>query len=861
MKMFLLFTILISANSTKKEEFTLRDRYLYIEHLLKEGKYEDALNVLKGDIGKFSNSPYRLESKFLLGELLYNAGYKDRFVKESKKLLKDVNGTYLEPELYYNLSVYLLVNGFTDKALKYIEKLEKFPDYKNSSRDYFLRGLLQYIKGNYLESIKFFKHTSLPWGKLFEGRAYAFTGRPKEAIYLYRSMLDSFQNTQLEGAIKYGIVEALFIYEDYQGVITKGEEFLNDFPGHSLFDYVKYLVGVSYYKLGKYDEAIKNLLPLAQKSSFEYASLSAYFVGNAKMREEKFKDAIKYFEKARTQVLTHDLQVLSFFRIAECYYLSRDTQNLKLAVLQLKSMLPGGILGGMGPYFAGAVYFETNRYALSELEFKDIVENNTVSSLRLPAIAFYFASLLKEKKPDKLVTVSTIFTTELSKSNDIWAGWANLLRAEALYMTGRYEEAEKVYLSIIAKYKGRSRLLIGNAKSSLGWTYIAEERYDNAEEVLKEVSNVYADTLFTIQSHMGLAVVYFNKGDYKSAFREFSAISNTFPNLNWLTPYALYYKGLTLYAMKMYGDAVETWENLLRRFGSSPIAEEAAYKLAETYSKAAKYIKSNTYIDWLIKSFPDGKRAPRAQLLKAQNFFNMKEFAKAIEEYHKFLTLYPDDELKSAAQTGMSQAFYYESQEDTNALEKFEKAFPTSEYAAEAIYDLGVRYYEEKKYKKAADYFMRVAMDYPKSEKAPKSLIYAGQLFAMVKDWDNASSAYKKYIDFFPDGEHVQDAYFGLGVALLQNKRYKSAARVFKELLEKYPNTKNKEKALKDLGIALYSSGDVYGAVDALKKAAKMYEDEGKNDEALAIYQYIYEIAPDADIKKFAESKIKEVKQ
>ena len=859
MIVLVLSLMLFGKGGISQDTTSLRDRFLYVEHLLDAGKYEEALSVFKKSMHVFSGTPYEVEAKFLYSELYYNAGKSDEFLKLAKKLEKKVKGTYLEPELYYNLAVYYLVNGFTDKAFEYISRLENFADYKNSSRDYFLRGLLQYTKGNYLESIKFFEKTTVPWGKLFEGRAYAFTGNPKEAIYLYRAMLDSFQNTRLEGAIKYGIVEALFIYSDYQGVVLKGEEFLRDFPDHPLFDYVKYLVGVSYYKLGKYEESIKQLLPLAQKVSFEYAPLSAYFVGNAKMRERKFEDAIKYFQRARSQVLNSDLQVLSFFRIAQCYYLAGDTTNLKLAVIQLKTLLPGGILGGMGPYFAGSVDFEKKLYSLSEKEFKDLVENNFVTALRYPAITYYFASLLREGYADKLATISAVFADELNKSNDLWAGWANLLRAEALYRTGRYEEAEKVYLSIISKYKGRN--LIGNAKVSLGWTYIAEGRYNNAESILKEVAEIYTDTLFVIQAHMGLGVVYFNNGDYKNAYREFAAISNTFTNMDWITPYALYYKGFALYAMKAYGDAVSVWENLIRRFGASPICEEAAYRLADTYSKAGEYEKSNIYIDWLLKSFPNGKRAPRAQLLKAQNYFNMKSFEKAIEEYQKFLKLYPDDELRSAAQTGMSQAFYYQSQNDPDALKKFTKKFPTSEYAAQAIYDQGVKFYEEKKYRKAANYFMTLAIDYPKSEKAPKSLIYAGQLFAMIKDWDNSASAYKKYIDFFKEGEHIEDAYFGYGVALLQKGEYRKAAQVFKELLDKYPDTKYAEKAYKNLGIALYSSNDAYGAVDALKKAATLYASKGEKDEALAIYKYIYEIAPDAEIKRFAESKIKEAQQ
>ncbi len=852
MKLLIIFLFLAPKVS-------MRDSEKFVEQLIKSQKYSEALNRMQKDLSEYTETAYFNEAIFRRNELLFDAGRKKEFIKNSEKLLKKVRGTYLEPELYYEMALFYLTGGFLKEADAYIEKLEQFPDYKNSSRMFFLRGLKQYRETNYKESIKLFEKSKVPNAGLFEGRALSLTGKARKAIEIYRNLLADYSSTPLEGAIKYGIIEALFVYGDYQGVVLKGMEFLQMFPDHPLFDYVRYMVGVAQYKVRNYDESIKYFLPLAGKMQFEFAPFASYFVGSAKMREGKYTDAVKYFQQARGNATFYDLSVLSFLRIAECYLKMGDTTNLTIATQQLKAMLPGGILGGVGPYFSGAVYYTTLKYKVATSEFLDLIQNNYVSVFRFPAIAFYFSSLIEQRKYEKLCTISNLFEKELSDTTDTWAGWALLCEAEGLYRTERIEKAEKIYLALKQKY--RSRQIAGQVESGLGWCYIENKRYDAAKKMFDEVAEIYSDTVLIIQSHMGLGVVDFNQGDYKSAFKEFSAIANTFPNLVWLTPYALYYKGLSLYAMKDYGDAVKVWEQVVNGFGNSDIAQEASYRLADTYSKAGEYEKSDTYSKLLINSFPGSKRTPRAQMLIAQNAFNEHRYEKAIEEYNNFLMHYPDDELAPAAQQGMSQAFYYLSQNDTAALQKFVQKFPTSEYAAQAVYDRAVKFYNAKDYKDAANYFMTLAIDYPKSEKADEALLYAGQLYMSLKSYNNAISAYKKYIDFYPSGKKIEQAYFNIGVAYLETKNYTGAIFAFKTLIANYPTSQQLAKSYKNLGIAYVETNSPYDAVNALKKAASLYEQSGSSAEALDIYKYIYSIAPNADIKKFAENKIKEEQQ
>ena len=208
----------------------------------------------------------------------------------------------------------------------------------------------------------------------------------------------------------------------------------------------------------------------------------------------------------------------------------------------------------------------------------------------------------------------------------------------------------------------------------------------------------------------------------------------------------------------------------------------------------------------------------------------------------------------------MAQAYYFYSRENPDALDDFIKLFPSSELAAQALYELGVKAYENKNLENAAQIFMKLALTFPRSEKAPKALLYSGQLYLTLSKWQEASSAFKKFLDFYPDEEGKDRALFGLGTAYIKLKKYKDAISALKTVVDSFPGSEYKLKAMKNMGIAYAESGDLFRASDILFQTANEYEREGNGEEAITLYQYVHDIAPDISIRMRAEEKLKNLK-
>ncbi len=831
-------------------------KFYRAEEIFKRGRYQEAIGVYEELLDKKILRGFENELRLRIAECKLNLGDWNAFGKELRKLEKKVKGTYLEPEVYIYEALYHSLNGDLEKANSFLEKTEGFRDYKNSSRTLFLRGIIAYKRRNYREAIKFFEKTDYPFAMLYEARAFALLREPDQSIYVYRRLLSNPENSIDEGIIRFGIVEALFIYGDYSATQIEAEGFLKDFPSHILADYVKYMDGIAKYKEENYDNAIKILLPLTQRDYFEFKDLASYFTGSAKLKTGDIDGAIEYLQKARTGSSV-ELDEICFLKLAQAYLLKGDISNLEVISSQFASLFEGGKYGGIGYYIKGATNLLQEEREDAIESFLYIVDNYPSSIFRFPAAAYLIYTYLSSGKPEKAISFSNTIVEDLTSSSNIWAGWALLARAEALYRRGKISEAENIYLHIKQNFK--DRLLLGHAKCGLGWCFLSEERYNEAYNALHEVANLYSDTTLLIQSHYGLGIVYFNSGDYKEAFKEFAALAKTFHGHS-IEPWALLYKGLSLYALKAYGDAVKTWEYVVSNFGNTEAAEEAAYRAADTYNKAAEYDKSIALLNWLLDHFPSGKRAARAQLLLAQNYFNKKEYDTAIQEYAKFLVTFPESELKDAVKEGMAQAYYFYSRENPDALDDFIKLFPSSELAAQALYELGVKAYENKNLENAAQIFMKLALTFPKSEKAPKALLYSGQLYLTLSKWQEASSAFKKFLDFYPDGEGKDRALFGLGTAYIKLKKYKDAISALKTVVDSFPGSEYKLKAMKNMGIAYAESGDLFRASDILFQTANEYEREGNGEEAITLYQYVHDIAPDISIRMRAEEKLKKLK-
>jgi TolA-binding protein len=832
--------------------------YREAESLLSKGLYGDARKAYEELIRNYRDSGYLSEFRFKIAETYIMEGKPQRAIHILRKLLEDEQGKYMEPEILVALGYcYLQVNNL--KGVRFVlENLARFPVYEGDERVLLLKGALFYRNRTYEDAERILGSVFLPEGYLLQARTEARLGNLPDAIVASRTGYEKASSFILKGFLSFLESEALFLYGDYKGAILRAKRFVKEYGEHPLALYGQFILGVSHFKLGQDGEALDILSSLVDKPDFILSPEVSYYCGLSALSLGKYEDALKYFQKVRTYSAGRPLSIFAAFQMARAYHRMGKRNEVFLMASQFESFPISKVWEGIGNYLAGILYLDIGQLEDAEDKLLQVVEKYPYSRFKEPALALVLYACNLENDWDRTVALGHVFLEDISGSNSFWAGLFKLNLAEALYYTGNVTDAERLYAEIFQSYK--LRRLLGSAEMGLAWTYLAEGREDEASSLFEALAGVASDdTTFLLQTHLGLGISEFNRGNFENALREFHSLELSFPELTEYLPDILYWKGLTLYAMKYYGDAVKVWEGVMSYYPESKRSQDAAFRTGETYYRAGEYDKAIATLNWLLEHHPDSPWIPRAYFLIGMCHYSQKNYAEALSTFETFVERFQDDPLIPEVKKRIEYTLYAMSVSSPEYIETFEKRFPRSPLAAEAMFYRAAKLYEDKKLEEAAEVFFKMALGHPDHEKAPEALIYAGQIYSSLGRWSDAALAYKKMVDFFPNHKDRAKALLGLGTAYYNLEMYNEAKDAFKTVVESYPESEVFKAALKNLGLTYLKLERMDGASQALRRAALLFEEEGEKEEALRLYRYLLQIAPDPETRRFAEEKVKRI--
>ncbi len=177
-----------------------------------------------------------------------------------------------------------------------------------------------------------------------------------------------------------------------------------------------------------------------------------------------------------------------------------------------------------------------------------------------------------------------------------------------------------------------------------------------------------------------------------------------------------------------------------------------------------------------------------AQFNLAESYFNDKQYILAISEYERFISYYPQDELREPIEYKLAVCYYKQSpryrldQTSTKRaiqlFQLFNTKYPDSEYVIESaaridelrnklarkIFAAGEFYLRTDRYLSASIYFDQVIDQYPESKWAEESLIQQISTFIIYADnsipekqeerYKSAIESYEKFIQLFPQSKN-----------------------------------------------------------------------------------------------------------
>lgn len=176
------------------------------------------------------------------------------------------------------------------------------------------------------------------------------------------------------------------------------------------------------------------------------------------------------------------------------------------------------------------------------------------------------------------------------------------------------------------------------------------------------------------------------------------------------------------------------------------------------------------------------KYAPLAQLKIAESYVRDEDYDTGVEEYKKFLEIYPDHKNASFAQYQIAMAYFVQIESPERGygaaakalgeFEKLKKMFPRNPYRemielriekcrnTMADYEFLVAefYFKKGSYIAAVGRFQQLLTKFPDYKKEPIVLYRVASCFRRLKNKDKALEYYNRLIEKYPSDNVIKDA-------------------------------------------------------------------------------------------------------
>ena len=620
----------------------------------------------------------------------------------------------------------------------------------------------------------------------------------------------------------------------YEKAIGKYAEFLKNFPNHPKSVNAQYGLGLSYFQLKKYQEAVLNLSRVAVDKKCPDVPRVKYFMGKSLLLTGKYGEAekalsegLRALPKASTgseiKILALELE-----RSLSTARRGRQVNELELLVRQKKwelALKASVALKGK----AGAQSLRVSLYgALARYELKQFKELlPLLAELKKDAKGtpyeqeslYLLAEVLRELKrlPDSLVEYEAVaklpgaFKAEaLLRAGLIYYQQDNFEKAISLLSVtckdysgkigvAQYEQAQ-VYLGISyyqAKINRSARDFLSKvwvlkehkyrpeAGYYLAWLNLNEKNLEASVEIFSELSDGYPKHQLAADARLQQGMLLVNLGRFDDAQKALEKFITEHREDNRVDQ-VNYQLGLILMDQKLWHPASVKFSKVPKE---SVWRDEALYQLAWCEKRTARKPLAISYYKELLADYKDSPLINPATLELAELEFEGKEFDEAIDRLTKFIESNPEVSLKARAQYRLGWSFYEKKQYD-KAAELFELALPAvpKDLTAVTTWQAGESRLRNKEFTRASVHYQAVT----KAEKSAdtnldrlqeQAWLRLGYSQAQEKKWADSGKTYSKFVETYPEHAEVRAAMKEMGVAHRHLQQYDEALRSFEKVV------------------------------------------------------------------------------
>ncbi len=460
---------------------------------------------------------------------------------------------------------------------------------------------------------------------------------------------DTKENTEFKLAIN------LYNEGFYDLAIAQLKKFIDTYPNNPLTPEAQFYLGMSYFKLRKFEDAQTILQDFAlSKHSHPKAIEALWKSAECFVEMKKYKEAGSAFERIKLFYPQSQFATKALIESARYFELAEDIQNTKKVLLALIQEYPTD------------EYLYTAKFKLAEIFAK---EGNLERAL------LEYKKISNETEDRNLKFEAKLNIAKINSSLD------------------KSEEAEIILKDIIAQSQ-INPMIIASAYLELGKLQSNFGEYESAIDYTLKANSLItskdtSENAKTLRQEIlpQLANYYFNIGDYQNAIKFYNELLKTI-SLSDINPELWFNIATAFDKIANYQKANEFYLKVINHDTASARLSNSMLNLARNYARLADFENAVYFYKKYIELYPTSKQTPAILFQLALTYEEkINDHRKAIFYYTDLLNRFPQSKFVDNAIYHIGLC-YAKLGEINNALTSFKtllKNYKSSEFYNDAL--------------------------------------------------------------------------------------------------------------------------------------------------------------------------------
>jgi len=623
--------------------------------------------------------------------------------------------------------------------------------------------------------------------------------------------------------------------DDAESLILK---FSKDHPENPLTKLAYFEIGKYYFKQQKYTDALK-----------WFDKVSAGELNGNENVEYKFRKGYAYFatnDYTKAQLLFSEVKnTESPFTIDATYYfayIAYLNKDYHLALVNFERIKNTKKYQNSYPYYITAVYFLDRRYndviSYAVPILKTTHQQHETEMLRIIGASYFANADYKNsvayynrfEQEDRGKTENTQDSYQM--------GYAN-------YKMGNYPKAAQELVKLVDQndvYSQNGNYTLGNVflkinnKQSARNAYLVASKMTFDPQLQQDALYEYAKLSYELDFNTQaldatrlylknypqsprndemktlLGEELLNSHNYKEAVDILEPIPNKSASARTAYQKVTYYRGLEFYNERAFENAIGIFLRSLR------------YPMDKKVQALTVY--------WM-----------------AESMYEVRKYGESVQNFERFLDMDGASDLPiyNYANYGLGYAAFY-GEQYKKAATYFEKFLHGGETDKNTINDAVTRladsYFVLKSYAQAREYYDRIIAQHSKGE--DYALFQRGMIQGLEGSPDTKISTLTDVLNQFPNSDYADDASFEIAYTYFLKNDGTTAKADLLSMIQKYPHSSYIPRALVTMGLIDYNAGNDDLAIVSFKKVISDYPSSDEAKQALKQIQKIYTDKGDA---------------